>query len=612
MNPLESIRNPFLQEVVSDPWVPAQVDVEDINSKAFHLCVRLTAEVPVSGSTSLLIYGEPGSGKTHLMARLRRHLEGTPDDAVFVSVRLNTTPGRMWRYLRRTLVTDLLRPWKGSEPRLRTLVRTKLSGESEAVLTEGLGFSLATVLGHYREGRHPQFCAPWLRGESLPEPALERLEIGTDETEEESVEEQSQNLVQQICHLAAPSPVVFCFDQVESLQAAPGDLRGLSAFGRMGSELHDNLRNVLLVSTIQTQFLLPFENAVGRATLDRMARHRADLQPLTWQQGRRLVLRRLDALPELSRLRAGCPPESLWPLSEPPLQELFGAADACVARRLIHRAAELFEQQRGQAKTAQSIEEFLSDAFSARLEQAAGASASDPEDVLAGGLPLLLGITGHNGWHRDGSPKGIDLIVESPKGPIAVAFCGQANAGSFARRLKHVVTAANSNPYGRLILIRNSGLQIGPNARKSRERLRDLTGRGARLVSPTPEAMAALEALRRLWADAQSGDLNYRGEVIPLRTVQEWLANHLPDSLADLASQWDTEPESDLAGALSQLLLEQPILAVGEAARKLGRPTEEIAAYASRHPNQTGFLAGPPAVVFRPVSGNGGADDDTD
>jgi hypothetical protein len=68
---LASIRNPFLHEVVTDPWDRTEVDVPQINASVFDECRRLIEEVASTHrSTSLLLNGFSGSGKTHVSARI--------------------------------------------------------------------------------------------------------------------------------------------------------------------------------------------------------------------------------------------------------------------------------------------------------------------------------------------------------------------------------------------------------------------------------------------------------------------------------------------------------------------------------------------------------------
>src|SRR5438105_1363802 len=119
MDPLAGIANPFRHTVVVDAWDRAETDVTGIHARSFEICRGALDLVRAQGrSTSVLLHGEAGSGKTHLLSRLRAHWVGTGPhvvdpirpEVVFVAVRLQTGPQRIWRYLRRSFAEDLLRP----------------------------------------------------------------------------------------------------------------------------------------------------------------------------------------------------------------------------------------------------------------------------------------------------------------------------------------------------------------------------------------------------------------------------------------------------------------------------------------------------------------------
>jgi chromosomal replication initiation ATPase DnaA len=111
--------NPFRNTIVADPWNPGIVDVYEINAGAFQLCCQALDRVRAEGrSTSVLLYGEAGSGKTHLLARLRSYLKDQAQLFIFVAVRLHTSPNRLWRHIRKSFVESLLQSIKGNRSQL--------------------------------------------------------------------------------------------------------------------------------------------------------------------------------------------------------------------------------------------------------------------------------------------------------------------------------------------------------------------------------------------------------------------------------------------------------------------------------------------------------------
>ena len=66
--------NPF-GPLVGQPLDDHQVDIAEINSEAFDACRRLVDDVAGGGfSAALTVFGDTGTGKTHLIGRVRRWL----------------------------------------------------------------------------------------------------------------------------------------------------------------------------------------------------------------------------------------------------------------------------------------------------------------------------------------------------------------------------------------------------------------------------------------------------------------------------------------------------------------------------------------------------------
>ena len=69
------------------------------------------------------------------------------------------------------------------------------------------------------------------------------------------------------------------------------------------------------------------------------------------------------------------------------------------------------------------------------------------------------------------------------------------------------------NPVARLIVVRDSRVPITPKATKTRQALDELQRAEVVVRHPSPEVLAALDALRSLLSDAKSGDLGYPSTV---------------------------------------------------------------------------------------------------
>lgn len=660
MNPLATIPNPFRSAIVADPWHWDMVDVPEIHQEAFDLCRQALELVRERHqSTSLLLHGAAGSGKTHLLARLQAWLAGMltlygpAPPAVFISVRMQTSPQMMWRHLRNRFGEDLLRQTANGRPQLERILLPRLaqvspgigeprawmervqreSRSSQAAIGEVEDAldaldqaaqlndrDLLVILGHFVLGRHRRDSRAWLRGESLPETALDQMGLKADQ--EGDPEERARNLVLSLCRMTGQEiPLVFCFDQVEALQSHPLDLAGLHRFGQMVSFLRDETQNTLLISCILSTFLNKLNEAVISSDRDRMtAFGERTLTPLLPNEAKRLIEARLNANPDLKKLRPAHR-DRFWPLKESDIDQAL-AENRDTPRALLSYCAEKFEQtwRPGLMAPPPTTEEFLAQEMEERLDKAAASVGAEQADqILTHGLPLLLQLIDTH-WERQATTplKGADLVFESPRGRITICLCNHRNMNSLAaqlRRLREQMKDQVLEEQGRdkFLLLRDVRLPIGAHARKTRRHREELLAQGFQWIGTSAEMMAALDALRGLLSDAKAGDLANGGESIAPSTVQGWLLANLSTGLRPLRdlleavlpdpSQIDTavggDPDFDLCEDISELLHLHHLVSVVDLACRLEREESAIEACARRHPERFGLLTGPPPVLFQ-------------
>ena len=277
-----TILNPFLDHIVTTAWNGTFPDVSQIHALAFEKCVRGLEHVRrTQHSTGLLVHGVPGSGKTHLLRRLRQFVTTAQpisterSDSLFVWVRLHTNPRAIWRHVRRKLVEDWFRPVPNGKAQFERVLYRRLAEvrPAEADLEiwaeymrqedpQGLERALDEIADaidldrntlvafkHLAFERHRRDLRAWLVGDSLPEAALDRLDLSAEEGSEEDREQQARQVVLMLCRLAGPNlPIALCFDQVEALQIPAEDREGLYAFGQLVSTLHDETRRVMMAT----------------------------------------------------------------------------------------------------------------------------------------------------------------------------------------------------------------------------------------------------------------------------------------------------------------------------------------------------------------------------
>jgi hypothetical protein len=306
----------------------------------------------------------------------------------------------------------------------------------------------------------------------------------------------------------------------------------------------------------------------------------------------------------------------LWPLQAAEIKSV-AIANGYVARRLLARCADLFDVQRLGKNTATPIspptpEAFLNQALEDRRQKALEQSQpKETEEIISHGLPSLLQLTGKK-WQPQTQhvPSGVDLLFESAAGRMAVGLVNSKHGPSLVKKLDRLDKLAKDEPATQVVLMRDSRLPIGPGAVKTRERREELLNKGARWVEPSIEALAALDALRRLLSDAKSGELDNRGETVGLQTVQDWLAANLSAELKDLIEEilppipGDSPiPVNDwsLYEDIAELLQRHHLVSVADAAARLERQEKEIEECAQHHAHQLGVLGEPALVLFRLV-----------
>jgi hypothetical protein len=614
--------NPFRNTVAMDPWDPSEIDVPEINEEAFNLCCgALEAVRAEKRSTSVLLHGEPGSGKTHLLNRLRSYVKGEPRFQIFASVRLQSSPHRFWRYLRKTLVENLTRPDKDGKSQLERIILGRLfllCGKKTITLKEcrtllerlgaqaDLSRNTCKVLEHLAAKRHWMDATAWLKGDSLPESSLNKMNLAHDGDVWDDAEDQARESVLELCRLAGPKiPVVFCFDQVEALQRyQQGDPESLFVFGQGVGTLHDRTNNVLLVSCIQSLFLNLLKESVMRPDYDRLAAQRGSLNPLTREQALKLISARLETchgMPQQKR-------DDLYRAYTADLEQSMGSGGE-VPRIVLSRCADLFDAwEKGNGfEAGQSDEVFLDEERIRREEEAiANVTPEKTDEIVQGALPLLLNVLDENWREQDQNrPRDVDILMESPDLKVGISLCNQKNMTSLAGRLRRLRQQVTESPMDRLVLIRDPRLPISTGAKKTWSYLEDLKGQKATIAGPDTEVLAALEAMRSLLADVKAGDLANGGRTLGDGVVREWLKQNLKGPAMDFleAITSEHEPRASEEVLILQQVLEylgrEKVALVRDVADELGRDLHTLQTVVRQHPKQVAYLDGPPPAVFQ-------------
>ena len=584
--------NPFRETIVSDPWRAAAADVPEIQASVFLECLQGIEHVRrVNRSAALLIHGGAGSGKTHLLGRLRTRLTlqaptaTDRDECLFVWVRLQASPRMIWRHVRRTLVEDWFRPVRGQitqfarilfrrlaeiriaegdlEPWYEYMLENHPEGLDELLerVADSLYLDRNTTIAfkHLAFGRHARDLRAWLGGDSLPEEALARLDLSQEEGTDEEREHEARRVVLMLCRLAGDGlPIVLSLDQVEALQTSAVDREGLFAFGQLVSTLHDETSNVLIVSCVQSAFATELKDKSRGADYDRMTSLGArSLSTLTRTEAEKLIAARRAMTDPSPPLPASIDP--LWPLEQTDFHRLV-AVDELTPRRLLATCAERFETWLATAKAPSSrdavndvhpsstmtaeeskaaLDEFLTHEWKSRLERCHAANLPErTEAIVRHGLPELLNLVAPQ-WKTtsDRLLPDMHLVLDGPTGEIGISACVQSNMRTVGEQFKRLKGQLALKRLTRLVVIQDSRVPLTNAAKVARQSLEELVAQGTIVVLPSIEMLSSLDALRGLLSDAKSGDLANRGESVLPHIAEAWLVNKIPDDLRTFVDQ---------------------------------------------------------------------------
>jgi hypothetical protein len=636
------VRNPFLLDRVDSAWdgesaeiapINERADVVSINERAFAQCkdtietVRATRQ-----SRGLLLAGEPGTGKSHLLHRLRRAVLASGEDC-FVYVPPVAATGALFVELLRCLVTDIVKqPHQGAATQLELMVAgalrcediaftplqrwmdirrscqpgaalfTRLEGPfEELVLRTQIDPDAALVLRHYMAGYQRLDAYRWLTAKSVPEDVLTRL--GVTRTLEEDAD--ARQALFAISRLAGPrSVLVLAFDQVEGMQARPDDLEGVHHFGNAVADLLIHCRNIVAISCVQRYFYDDLKKFLPLAHMHRIAQDVEQIQLLRRTEALTLVEARLLADPELARARTALNEQALWPLDSGKFAVALPAGldeAGLPARTILNLARKLFDAWQHGTSSGPITQPPPDDLYAQfRKRQEAAASESPDEATMADGLLKLLDLIRPNHVRRS-QIRGLHMEVQESAGMMAISVCHAQNMNSLVSRLKRV-RAALGKSIARVVIIRDARLPISPKATATQDCLRELQDSGSRLVRPGAATYAAVVAARQLLADAMAGDLSVDGRTVSPDDVRQWLLKNIPTDVQDLVAELDgaadSAPPNDVLEKLRAALEGTWVRALEEACVESGVALDSAMTALLSGQSMVGHIRGTPAVIF--------------
>jgi hypothetical protein len=640
-----TLRNPFLQNRVDTAWDARSIasDVPAINDDAFQHVLRTIADVRASRqSHGLLLYGEPGSGKTHMLNRVRHWIQ-QDEHAWFVYVLPITAPDRVHRDILQATAGDITRgapethgitqlaisvarlfmsdvnaPIRDIAAWWRRVMDEYPAGDALAnyllrhldifILPLGLDGSVVRVVSQFLAGRNRAAARDCLLGRSLPEETLETLGVAFSLDEESTALTALSTLIRLGGEF---STVVFAFDQIEGLQIDPDDRTGLLAYANAVTQLLALHENVAVVTCAQISFIDTLERIVGRAFFDRIAERKSALKLVTPAEAMTLVQQRLRGDTDVEQVRvfekAGNA-EKVWPLTKSQVELL--SIPSVSARRLLMGCRELFEAwqtsaplRERDAPAAAGVDAggppaSLDDVWESTLDE----ERERPTALIDDGV-IIDGLVRAAAGERATKVKDVDVLLKRDGKTIAVAVCNGENLTSLASRLKRLGQLNAQKKFDELVVVRDQRLPIKATAKATQQRLRELADSGARVVRLSAEAYAALAALRRLLADAAAGDLTLDGRPIQPDELKAWLAQHTPSAVdeavrAVTGAAADTASQQELASRVQELLVGRWIVPLDAIAQDAKLSLDDLRDVAARESALFGVIRGEQDLLF--------------
>ncbi|XZE55347.1 ATP-binding protein [Planctomycetaceae bacterium SH139] len=642
-----SLPNPFLGGIVPDAWRSSAADVREIHSDVFELCLRAVETVRQEArSSSVLIFGEQGSGKTHLLARLQRQLTDTEtypdledDWQIFVYLRMRTSSGRIWRKIRSELVMDLMRPMPDGLTQLDHVLAKRLAtqcdGHADLALWwehhrenrmeelieawHGLAMELqlrddfTQVLEWFIRGEHRRHVRAYLCGGLVSEDGFRRLFGNIDPSHyAPDNEDDAFAAVTSLCNIAGPTiPIVFCFDQIEAIEVEDSTRRPVWYLAQAVANLTDETC-VAVISCVLANFADNEVRAQDRPRL--VSGGQTALARLHSQEMRQVIRSRVRAIAATAKAAGQ---DDRWPFGDD--ESLFGSR--LTPRELLHAAATRFDQLRGKVveQGTLPVASPVGEEYEKRVEEAIRTQKpEDTDDLIAATLPQLLPIV-EKGWTTEypvgphNAQRDIELVLVGPDGEarVGVALCNQPSMTGLAARLNRLLKKRPAFKLQKLVLVRDGRLPITPGAVATRKRIDELTKEDGVLLRPTREVMAVLEAVRSLIADATCGDLAFGGKTIGVSTVRQWLANNLDAVTREWIDEfrlparpgWLEDSPSDQSGVdtLLDYLSTEPLAPLAKVAQETGLSESQIAELAGSATDRLGMIQGETAILFRVV-----------
>lgn len=560
----------FLDALHADPWSEGElIDLRGLNAGAADAIAERIKETRDAArtepralrSTSLVVIGPPGVGKTHIFSRLRRTLG---PKAVFVHVRplvhAPMTPrfvlGEVVKQLGYAtgglvqldaLVGSLLAYLEGAAASFPSMFLDEYRQLPDSERTARLDDALEKVLAIWQDvdesylrrlveapfmsKANQRAVLAWLSGRDCDLAQLSRIGATASLSEELALP-----ALKTLCSVAAlGAPIVVVLDQLENLieGAEPGSR--LLGYANLSAELVDSIRGLVLVHmALDTEWARAIEPSFNLSQRSRIVMARETLSLPTSREAEDLLRLWIERLPER-------PAPYPWPFTEARLSRTISGPGTTPRMLLVECRRALdgvgnedepgsdveaspapAESERGFADDWERCLNSARQVVDEANEQRACVDAGRLADGILSCTHFLEGLRISPGLA--GQPA--QLVLEQSEGRRLVSILNHGHHRSLGAVLTKLTTMAPRMP---VIALRERARELPPTWKDTLARRDALleTGRAA-WIWVEPDDVVRLLALDAMLQSARSGEVtNDRGQPVDVESVLEWARGFL-------------------------------------------------------------------------------------
>ena len=341
INPFDNYRSVNFWRSQED----AEPVVESIHTEVISTVTATLAQVAQDRHTrTLLLEGDPGSGKTYLLGRLKKTLN---NKAFFAYINPFPQSDRIWQHILRYTVDSLVQTPEGQKDSQLMLWLKSLSVFTKRTVKqrimqdnfwEGLTSDRQNFIKNLKKNYKtlaiynadnffgvlydliaPQkydLACEWLRGEDLSEESLKELGVKSSIDTEVAAWETLANFGR---IATETQPIVLCFDQLESIARLPNGFPDLQTLFSVAAKIHGDSKNFLIIISITTDTWRQNESYLDQSHKDRID-IKTRLKPINLVEAESILATRLH----LFYNQVNPQPESnIYPISQQYLLEQF-------------------------------------------------------------------------------------------------------------------------------------------------------------------------------------------------------------------------------------------------------------------------------------------------